>query len=107
MDRLGHIGQICARLQGALETQNWELLDTCVRELAPQLGKLTAAGPWNNAERSALLQLREVHGRVASACASQMVHLQSKMDDMHQNQEGWMAYAMTEEQEQEQGITQG
>lgn len=105
MDRTPHLGQICARLQGALQALDWDLLDTCVRQLAPQLDKLAAHGPWNSAERAALLQLRQVHERVASACASHMVNLQTKMDDMHQNQEGWSAYAMTEEHDT--GFKQG
>lgn len=105
MDRTPYIEKISQRMQQALHALDWDLIDTCVRELAPQLSKLGAAGPWTAGERAALLQLRSVHDRVASASVSQMQSLQAKMDEMNNNQEGWMAYAMSEEHDT--GHTQG
>lgn len=99
MPRTAAIDQLAARVQDASAGSDWDLLEVAVRELAPRLQALAVKGPWNAAERAALLRLRGAHDRAAAAAARASASLQEKLDDMRSNKEGWMAYALAGELE--------
>jgi hypothetical protein len=99
MDRTLAIGRLGAQLDDAATRADWDLLERAVRELAGQLRALAVKGPWSAAERAALRRLRAIHDRAAQACAGAAAGLQARMDEMRDNKEGWMAYALADETE--------
>lgn len=94
MDRSLVIGRLGAELDAAASGADWDGLDGAVRDLARQLQTLAVKGPWSAAERAALRQLRAAHERAAHAGAAAAAGLQTRMDEMRDNKEGWMAYAL-------------
>lgn len=99
MDRSAAIGRITARLQDAGARADWDLLERAVAELGPQLRQLAARGPWSAPERAALARLRGAHDGAAAACAQALDELAARLDEMRDNKEGWMAYALAGELE--------
>ena len=94
MDRTRSIERLTARLHGASVAADWDLLGRAVRELAAQLQALAADGAWNASERAALARLRSAHDGAATACAAAAGKLQTRLEEMGSNKEGWMAYAL-------------
>jgi len=94
MDRSPAIGRLGAQLDAAASSADWDVLERAVRELARQLQVLAVKGPWSAAERVALRRLRASHERAAQAGAVAAAGLQARMDEMRDNKEGWMAYAL-------------
>jgi hypothetical protein len=94
MDRSLVIGRLGAELVAAASGADWDRLERAVRELARQLQALAVKGPWSAAERAALQRLRAAHGLAAQASAAAADDLQTRMDEMRDNKEGWMAYAL-------------
>ncbi|WP_313172348.1 hypothetical protein [Massilia oculi] len=99
MDRTPTIERLAARLRDASARADWDLLERAVRELGPQLEALAARGGWSARERAALAGLRAAHDGAAQASAEAAAGLQELMDDLHDNQEGRMAYALAGELE--------
>ncbi|MEM8511207.1 hypothetical protein RCH14_000498 [Massilia sp. MP_M2] len=99
MDRSLVIGRLGAQLDVAASGADWDALDRAVRDLARQLQALAVKGPWSAPERAALGRLRTSHERAAQAGAAAAAGLQARMDEMRDNKEGWMAYALTNETE--------
>lgn len=89
--RLLRMGEALRTAAGAAD---WALLDAHVRALAPQLRALAAHGPWNAAERQAVLRLRADHAAALDAVAAASGELAGKLEQIRSNQEGWLAYAM-------------
>jgi len=94
MDRTRSIEQLSARLVDATGRADWDVLGRAVRELGPRLQALAAHGAWNAQERGALARLRAAHDGAAAACRDAAGGLQARIDDMRDNKEGWMAYAL-------------
>jgi hypothetical protein len=94
MDRQAALRRLGAELSAAAAARDWTRLDAAVRTLAPQLAALSAAGPWSAAERAALARLRDGHDAAAAACAGAAQALGSRLDEMRNNKEGWIAYAL-------------
>ena len=99
MDRTPAIERLAARLRDAGARADWDLLELAVRELVPQLQALAARGGWSARERAALASLRAAHDGAAQASAEAAAGLQELLDDLHDNQEGRMAYALAGELE--------
>ncbi|WP_020651619.1 hypothetical protein [Massilia niastensis] len=99
MDRTRNIERLAAVLADAGGRADWDLLEKAVRELAPRLQALAAHGPWSAAERAALQRLRTAHEGAAAACAAGAALLQARLDELCNNKEGWMAYALAGELE--------
>jgi len=99
MDRTRTIELMAARLNGASQGAKWDLLERAVLELGPSIQELAMQGPWNAPERAALVRLRAAHDSAALATADAAGALQARLDDMRDNKEGWMAYALAGELE--------
>ena len=99
MDRTPAIERLAARLRDAGTRGDWDLLERAARELVPQLEALAAHGGWSARERAALAGLRAAHDGAAQASAQAAAGLQELLDDLHDNQEGRMAYALAGELE--------
>lgn len=97
MDRTRLIEKLGARLLDAASRSDWDLLERAVRELGPQLQVLADQGAWSVPERGALARLRAAHDAAASACHQAAGDLQTRLDDMRDHKEGWMAYALAGE----------
>lgn len=97
MDRMRAIDGLGGVLLDASARADWELLDRAVRDLAPRLEALAAGRPWTDAERAALARLRGTHASAEQAVAAASAQLQMRMDDMLANKEGWMAYALADD----------
>ena len=94
MDRARIIERLGARLLAAAGRGDWRLLERAVCELGPQLRLLAEQGPWSAPERGALARLRAAHDAAAGACREAAGDLQARLDDLRDNKEGWMAYAL-------------
>jgi hypothetical protein len=94
MDRHKQLLQLRAAIADAAAARDWDRLGSTERALAPQLQALAARGPWNAAERAALAQLRAAHDGAAEACAGAANALSRHLDEMRANKEGWIAYAL-------------
>lgn len=95
MDRTRAIDGLAHVLLDAGTRADWELLGRGVSELAPRLQALAAGRAWSDAERAALERLRAAHAAAGQAVAGASVQLQARMEHMLANKEGWMAYALT------------
>jgi hypothetical protein len=94
MDKSTALLRTADSLRSAADGAAWEQLAQMTRALAPQLDALAARGPLSRTERAALVRLREAHDYAADAVAAATSALKTRMDDMRNNKDGWMAYAM-------------
>jgi hypothetical protein len=97
MDRTAAIDGLGRVLLDAGARADWELLGRAVGELAPRLQALAGGRPWTDAERAALGRLRGAHAAAEQAVAAASAQLQLRMDDMRTNKDGWMAYALADD----------
>jgi len=94
MDRTGTFHALAAELSAASNAGDWARLGQAARALPDKLKSLAAAGALSPAERKALTQLRAAYERAQAACGRAARELSTRMDEMHRNKEGWMAYAI-------------
>jgi hypothetical protein len=94
MDKSAAILRVADSLRSAADDAAWEQLAQMTRALVPQLDALAARGPLTGAERAALQRLREAHDHAAEAVDAAARSLKTRMDDMRDNKDGWIAYAM-------------
>jgi len=99
MPRSAAIGRLATGFTEAAAAQDWERLGVLAAALAPQLAALTARGAWNGTETRALAQLRAAHDNAAADCGAALASLGSRLADMRNNKDGWMAYALSGEHE--------
>ena len=99
MARTPTIERLAARLRDASARADWDLLERAVRELGPQVEELAARGAWSASERTALAGLRAAHDAAAQSCAEAAAGVREQLGDLHDNQEGRMAYALAGELE--------
>jgi hypothetical protein len=86
-----------AELKAAVAGADWGRLDRLAADLPGKLAAFAAAGPLHARERRALDLLRAAHDDAAAACARAAREVAARLDEMHNNKEGWMAYALDEE----------
>jgi hypothetical protein len=94
MDRLATLQAMRAELADATAARDWDRVGAAVRALPAMLQALRARAP-GAAERRALAQLRAAHDEAARACGEAAHELAARLDEMHSNKEGWMAYAIS------------
>jgi flavin reductase (DIM6/NTAB) family NADH-FMN oxidoreductase RutF len=99
MDRTAAIERLTVRLRDASARADWNLLERAVRELGPQVQALVERGAWSARERVALAGLRAAHDGAARAIAEAAAQLEAQLDELNDNKEGWMAYALAGELE--------
>ena len=85
---------IAADLKAASSAGDWPRLAALVTALPDRLAAFAAAGPVNAGDRRALEQLRAAHDQAGEACGQAARELKARLDDMHSNKEGWIAYAL-------------
>jgi hypothetical protein len=98
-DRETRLLRMADALLTATAGADWARLDEHARALAPQLRALAGRGPWNAAERGALLRLRQAHDDAAQAAGAATDALAQKLEELRTNKDGWIAYAMHSETE--------
>jgi hypothetical protein len=98
-DRQAQLARLGDALQAAAARSDWDRLGEQARALFPALRALAAIGPWTAAERAALERLRAQHDVAAAGAASAARALESRLEEMRANKDGWIAYAMHSETE--------
>jgi hypothetical protein len=88
------MGALAAELSAAADGRDWPRLQAAARALPARLSELAGRGAFSAAEQQALALLRAAHDRAASAVARAARETQAVLDEMHNNKEGWMAYAL-------------
>lgn len=95
MDRQQQLLQLAQKMSAATAASDWTALSAINTLMAAALPAMAAQGPWNPAERAALAALRQLH-RQAEHCAKLASdQLSVKLSELQARKEGWMAYAMT------------
>lgn len=98
-DRQARLAQLGDAMQTAAGCADWDRLGTHVRALGPALRALALQGPWTAAERTALEQVRAQHAAAATSAAAAARTLETRLEELRANREGWIAYAMHTETE--------
>lgn len=93
MARRAHIDAMHDGLATAAGARDWDRLGAAVNALAPRIGELAAAGPWNHAELGALARLRTAHALAATVVDEQQQVLAARIGELQDNKAGWSAYA--------------
>lgn len=88
------------QLAAAAAAAQWDQLQAVVQALPAQLRALAARGPLDAAERQALARLRHAYQQAEAACARAGETLALRLEEMRNNKEGWIAYALTGDQEE-------
>lgn len=86
-------------LAAAAAASDWDRLRVAARALPASLRELAGGGPLNAREREALTRLRGAYEQAQHACARAARDLELRLDDMRNNKEGWIAYALGGENE--------
>lgn len=87
---------LAQRLHQASQSHDWAALAAADAALARLLQGLQLRGLDAN-ERSALQQLRALHGQVRADCARELDTLRTTLDQMQQRRAGWHAYAESQD----------
>lgn len=85
---------LSAQLSAAAAAQDWTALEQAAHALPAQLHAWAGAGALDGAETAALAQLRAAHDHALAACARAGRAAADRLDEMHRNKEGWMAYGL-------------
>lgn len=88
------MGALAAELSAAADGRDWERLQAAARALPARLSRLAEGGALSATEQQAMAALRAAHDRAAGAVANAALETQAVLDEMHNNKEGWMAYAL-------------
>jgi hypothetical protein len=96
-DRRAHLLALGDALHATAAGADWDALARHVNGLAPALRALVARGPWTGAERAALERLRGRHDAALGAVTAAAAVLGARLDAMHANKDGWLAYALHNE----------
>jgi len=94
MDRQQTLLQLAQQLSAATAANDWAALAAINTLLAATLPQLAAQGAWMPAERAALAALRELHRAAAAQVDGAAVEMGQHIQDMTNNREGWLAYAL-------------
>jgi hypothetical protein len=85
---------LAAELSAAAEGHDWPRLRAAAQALPARLAELASGGALSPAEQEALAILRAAHERAAAAVARAAHDARAVLDDMHNNKEGRIAYAL-------------
>lgn len=94
MDRHQTLLQLAQQLSAATAARDWQALAAIDTLMGATLPQLAAQGIWTPAERAALAALRELHLAAAASVDGAAVELGQHLQDMSNNREGWLAYAL-------------
>lgn len=85
------------RLTLATASRDWTAIAALDAELAAVLERLAHPEAWTSTQRRAVNYLRQAHREALRCCQQEMVLLDTRLTDMRANRDGWLAYAMNEE----------
>ncbi|MCS0608331.1 hypothetical protein NX773_09150 [Massilia solisilvae] len=94
MDRSEAMRALGDELVAAATASDWDRLRVAARALPSALRELAGRGPLTAREREALTWLRSAYEQAQGACARAARDLELRLDDMRNNKEGWIAYAL-------------
>ena len=97
MDRQQSLLQLAQKMSAATAASDWPALSAINTLMAAALPTMAAQGPWSPAERAALSALRQLHLQAQHCAHLASGELAARMGEMQSSKEGWMAYAMTSE----------
>jgi hypothetical protein len=95
MDRPGILLELARQVGAAGAAQDWDALAQLNGVMATTLAAMLAQGPLPPAERAALGTLRQAHLQAVHVAGLASAELAQKMNELQTNKEGWMAYAMS------------
>jgi len=98
MDRQRTLLQLAQKMSAAIASGDWKALAAINTLMASALPAMASQGPWSAGERAALAALRQVHEEAVTRCDSATADLAKRLNEMQQNKEGWLAYALDNEQ---------
>lgn len=94
MDRHATLLQMAQQLNAATAASDWPALAALNTLMGATLPQLAAQGKWTAAERAALAALRDLHLAAVAQVDGAAVELGQRLQDMTNNREGWLAYAL-------------
>ncbi|KQP37177.1 hypothetical protein [Pseudorhodoferax sp. Leaf274] len=94
MSRQQQLAQLAAQVLGAARAQDWQAVQQADRELARDLPRLAAQGPWTGAELEALERLGTAHAMARGLCRDASEALEQHIAQMREGRDGWLAYAL-------------
>jgi len=94
MDRHQTLLQLAQQINAATAAKDWQALAAINTLMATTLPQLAAQGKWAPAERAALAALRDLHLAAVAKVDGATVELGQHLQDMTNNREGWLAYAL-------------
>lgn len=97
MDRQQSLLQLGQKMSAATAAADWPALAAINTLMAAALPTMAAQGPWSPAERAALAALRQLHAQALHCADLASKEVSARLGEMQSNKEGWMAYAMTSE----------
>ncbi|NVM79774.1 hypothetical protein FHW83_005616 [Duganella sp. SG902] len=98
MDRQRTLLQMAQKMSAAIASEDWKALAAINTLMATVLPQMAAQGQWSGAERAALSALRQMHNEAVKRCDRATDDLARRLHDMQANKEGWLAYALENEQ---------
>ncbi|MFT3857256.1 MAG: hypothetical protein QM742_07085 [Aquabacterium sp.] len=104
MDHLSHIHQLAQQLRDAALSHHWSALTVLDQELAKLLndiGVLSEKRSLTDAERVALTRLSRAHELARECCTRELTQTGLRMNAMHQQRDGWIAYAANSDWKEE------
>ena len=94
MDRQRTLLQMAQKISAAIATEDWKALAAINTLMASALPAMAKQGPWSAGERAALTALRQQHQEALARCEHVTSELAQRLQEMQQNKEGWLAYAL-------------
>lgn len=98
MDRQRTLLQMAQKMSAAIASEDWKTLAAINTLMGTVLPQMAAQGQWSGAEKAALSALRQMHNEAVKRCDRATEELGQRLHDMQANQEGWLAYALENEQ---------
>lgn len=96
MTRERFLLRLAERLRACSEAGDWSALAQVDREVAACASRMATQGAWSPAERSALAQLQRAHRDAARRCALEVQRARTRLNELGERKDGWMAYAVGE-----------
>ncbi len=96
MNHLPRIQSLTQQLREAASAQHWTALSVLDRELSGLVRELQATARQRSLtqpERQALTRLQSAHEMARNCCARELNQTSERMNAMHQQRDGWIAYA--------------
>jgi len=94
MSRLQRMTDLSRRLAAASHADDWDEAAAADRQLAAEIAGWDDPARWSLAERTALAELRDIHGDLRAHCADESLRHEHQLAALRAHREGWMAYGL-------------